>query len=122
MLEIRIDGGRTAFAPEETVSGHVSWHESEAPRAVEIRLLWHTEGRGDQDVGVAGTLRIEAPSAVGSSPFQFECPHGPLSFSGRLVSLLWAIEATVDPQDTTAREPIVIAPGGHEIDLTQAAG
>lgn len=122
MLEVRIEEGRTAFAPRESVRGQVEWREDSPPEAIEVRLLWHTEGRGDPDVGVARTLRIEAPSASGSSAFEFECPSGPYSFSGRLISLRWAVEATLTPQETTARANIVIAPEGDEIDLTRLAG
>jgi hypothetical protein len=122
MLEVRIEGGESAFAPLQSVRGRVEWHEDSPPEAIEVRLLWHTEGRGDPDASVARTLRIEAPSAEGSSAFEFECPHGPYSFSGRLISLRWAVEATAVPQKTTARAAIVIAPDGEEVDLTRLAG
>ncbi len=121
MLEVRIEGGRTGFAPGERVRGHVEWHEDAPPEAIEVRLLWHTEGRGDKDVGVARTQRIEAPSASGSSRFDLECPQGPHSFSGRLISLRWAVEATAIPQKTTARAELVLAPEGEELDLTRLA-
>jgi hypothetical protein len=122
MLEVRIEGAKSAFAPRQPVRGQVEWHEDAPPEAIEVRLLWHTSGRGDTDVGVARTTRIEAPSATGSSRFEFECPHGPYSFSGRLISLRWAVEATAVPQKTTARAEIVVAPGGEEVDLTRLAG
>lgn len=122
MLEIQIDGDPTHFTPGGTVCGRVDWHEEKAPEAIEVRLLWYTEGRGDTDVGVARMLRVEAPAAMGSTPLHFECPRGPLSFSGRLISLQWCIEATAIGPGTTTRAPLVIGSGGEEIDLTRLAG
>ena len=63
MLTIRVDAGRDAFSPGEAIRGSLEWAQEEAPDAVELRLLWYTEGRGDQDVGVARSLRIASPGA-----------------------------------------------------------
>jgi hypothetical protein len=117
VLEIHVDAGDGALAPGDTLRGTLQWVGDRAPEAVELRLLWYTEGRGDQDVGVARTLRIEAPAAVGSSPFEFETPSGPYSCSGRLISIRWALEAMTQPGKETARAELVLAPGGCEVQL-----
>ncbi len=122
MLEIRVDGGRTAFAPGETLRGTISWAGEVAPEAVELRLLWYTQGRGDQDVGVARTLRIGSTGPVGSSSFELEAPSGPYSCSGRLVSIGWALEAVTKPGRDTARTDLVLAPGGREVELGRPTG
>ncbi|MDJ0852594.1 MAG: hypothetical protein QNK04_29850 [Myxococcota bacterium] len=121
MLEIRIEGGRTGFEPGAMLRGTLAWALGDPPEAVELRLLWYTRGRGDQDVGVARTLRIESTGAQGSSPFELEAPSGPYSCSGRLVSICWALEAVAKPGKNTARTELVIAPGGREVDLTRSA-
>ena len=120
MLEIHVDGGREVFAPGETLRGTLQWMGEVPPEALELRLLWYTEGRGDQDVGVARRLRIEAPSSVGSSPFEFEAPSGPYSCSGRLVSIRWALEVVTRPSGDTARAELVMAPAGREVELGPA--
>lgn len=117
MIEIRVDAARRDFAPGETLSGSVEWTGESAPHAVEVRLLWYTEGRGDRDVGVARRLHVEAPAAVGSSPFRFDLPAGPWSCSGRLVSICWALEAVARPGRETARCALTLAPGGREVAL-----
>lgn len=117
MIEIHLDGGQQAFAPGDTLRGTLQWMGDAAPRAVELRLLWHTSGRGDRDVGVAHRLRIEAPATIGSSPFEFTAPSGPYSCSGRLVSICWALEATAEPGDEVVRSELVIAPDGREVGL-----
>ena len=121
MLEIRVDAGATSFAPGDALRGTLQWMGDRVPEAVELRLLWYTEGRGDQDVGVARTLRIEAPAAVGSSPFELEAPSGPYSCSGQLISIRWALEAVAKPGKETARTELVLAPGGREVQLGSPA-
>lgn len=121
MLEIQVAGGRPSLLPGETVSGTLQWMVDAAPEAVELRLLWLTEGRGDRDVGVARTLRIEAPPAVGSSAFAFEAPSGPYSCSGRLLSIRWVLEAVSKPGRETARADLVLAPDGREVELAHGA-
>lgn len=120
MLEIHVAGGREAFAPGERVTGTLQWLGDAAPDAVELRLLWYTEGRGDQDVGVARSLLVEAPAAVGSTPFELQAPSGPYSCAGRLVAIRWALEAVARPGGETTRVELVVAPGGREVELVAA--
>jgi len=121
MLQIQIDGGRSDFAPLETIQGTLHWTLDAAPDAIELRLPWYTEGRGDRDIGLVRTLRIEAPGAVGSHAFELEAPSGPYSFSARLISLRWAVEAVADPGSRSARKELVMAPDAREVELSQVA-
>jgi hypothetical protein len=115
VLTIRVDEGRDAFSPGEAIRGTLEWARDEAADDVELRLLWYTEGRGDQDVGVARSLRIESPGAVGSTAFDWEAPSGPWSCSGQLLSIRWALEASSG--DDTTRAELVLAPGSREVEL-----
>jgi hypothetical protein len=71
---------------------------------------------------VVQTKRIDNPGALGSDPFSFTLPPGPYSFSGRLISLIWALELTCTPSHETVRKEIVVSPTGREILLTSVAG
>lgn len=118
MLEIHVDGGRRACAPGDRIRGTLQWMADAGPGAIELRLLWYTQGRGDRDAGVAERLRVDAPPAVGSSAFDFTAPSGPYSCSGRLVSICWALEAVTGEGDV-ARVELVIAPHGREVLLVR---
>lgn len=117
-IDIERSGG---FRPGETVSGRVEWALEREPDALELRLFWYTEGRGDRDAGIARTLRIEHPGRTGSQFFDLELPSGPYSFSGTLISLIWALELVAEPGEGTARREIVVGPGDAEVRLDQAA-
>ncbi len=117
MLEIRPDGGVLAYAPGVPVRGTLAWTFESAPRELTLELLWYTEGRGDRDVGVARTLTVEAPAAIGSQAFDFAGPGGPYSCSGRLVSIRWTLEAVATPSRDRERVELVIAPNAREVAL-----
>ena len=116
-VEIELQGGRTAYAPGETLAGTVSWQLDAATESVEVRLFWYTRGKGTTDVHVVKAQHYAAPGAAGRRPFTFVLPDEPYSFSGKLISLIWALEAVVQPGERSARRELVVAPGGREVVL-----
>lgn len=114
-LGLALAGRRGALAPGERIEGTASWRLEAAPQRVEVRLFWFTRGKGTQDVGVVGTVGFESPSAGDEGHFSFVAPQEPHSFSGRLVTLVWALELVVEPGGLAERVELVIAPGGREI-------
>lgn len=118
-LSIDLQNDQTVFAPREPVQGTVRWNLETPPRRLELSLFWYTEGKGTRDVGVVDTLTIDSPGAQGSKDFQFVLFDGPLSFSGRLISLIWAVELSCPDLDETVRQEIVVSHIGTEIVLGQ---
>lgn len=116
-IEIELDEGRTAYRPGEAVSGHVLWDlsGSEPPEHAEVRLVWFTRGRGDRDSGIVATEELASPQAADRRAFRFALPAGPYSASGKLVSIVWAVEAVLEPDSRAARTEIVVSPTGREI-------
>ncbi len=120
-LNIVLYEDRTTFAPRETVRGRLEWALDANPRYLELSLFWYTSGKGTRDVGVVGTAKFENPGAYGSKDFSFALPDGPYSFSGKLISLIWAIELTCYPGSETVRREITVSPTGQEIVLGAVA-
>lgn len=112
-IDIEIEENQTSFLPEQSVRGNVCWLCSELPQKACLQLLWYTQGKGDEDVGLVEKLKFERPCASDNRPFEFQLPTGPYSFSGRLISLIWALELQVDKELT--RTEIVLSPSGKEI-------
>ena len=124
MSWIRLDlvEGRTAFRPGEEVRGVVSWSFDGAdapPASVEVHLLWYTRGKGTQDSEVVAT---ESPGDVaalgglsGALDFRLRLPASPYSVSGKLVSIVWAVEAVIDPGARAERVEITVSPTGREV-------
>jgi hypothetical protein len=125
-ISIELDDGRTAYRPGEEVSGVVLWvidddeeGFGEAPEieSAEVRLIWFTRGRGDRDSGIVAAEELPGPQATDRRPFRFRLPEGPYSVSGKLVSLVWAVEAVIQPGDRAARTEITVSPTGREVML-----
>lgn len=119
-LTITLDHPDAAFTPGGRIAGKVEWRLAAAPDAMELRLVWYTEGKGTQDAEIVQTVRYDHPIAADSHTFELTAPVGPHSFSGTLISLLWALELVTDSEDHATRQPIVIAPAGKEIELHSA--
>lgn len=114
-LRIELTDGRTAFTPGQPISGRASWRVGDAPASAELRLFWYTSGKGTQDVGVIDTVVFAAPRADDRRDFTLVLPREPYSFSGRLISLSWALELVLEPGSRVERQELVLSPTGREV-------
>jgi len=103
--------------PREVLELIVQWSLPSVPTSLEARLFWFTRGKGTEDVAVIATEVVPATSAQGTHRVRFTLPEAPYSFSGKLISLIWAVELVADK--TAARWEFVLAPQGREILLQQ---
>lgn len=124
MSWLRVDAasGGTEFRPGESFSGTASWSLDAPAKHVDIRLFWYTEGRGTQDVAVVDSLRVEAPQASDRRDFLFTLPAQPYSFSGRLISLHWAVEVVAEPSGEAQRFGFTLSPTGRTVLLGDPEG
>jgi len=116
-LKIGTYENKTQYHPGEEIAGRALWILDRPPKAVEVRLFWYTEGKGTQDVELIDSVRFDKPSERGEDDFRFTLPNEPYSFSGKLISLIWALELVVLPSDETERFPITVSPTGFEVFL-----
>lgn len=115
--KIIIDDNKKNFLPGKTVSGKVEWSFPESPDSLELRLFWYTRGKGDEDIGIVETVGFDSLTPSDSRKFCITLPDSPYSFSGRLISLYWALELVSKSPANTSREEIVVSPTGEEIVL-----
>lgn len=67
--------------------------------AVEQSVLWYTEGKGEEDLGVHMFRRVVdaavlPPRAVGGE-FSVHLPRSPLSYEGLIVKVRWCVRVRV---------------------------
>ncbi len=98
LISIRIHGVQRTFEPGEMVRGEyqIDGVDASDVQAVEASVLWHTEGKGDEDLGVhyferlvpgnvpAGDLRAMRQLAV-------MLPNTPLTYDGVIVKVRWCL-------------------------------
>lgn len=102
LVRIRFDGNGGTYRPGDTLSGEyriesVPAHEI---KAVEVSVLWYTEGKGDEDLAVHDFWRRSADGADGldlrrPGRFSTVLPRTPLSYRGVLVKIRWCVRVRV---------------------------
>jgi hypothetical protein len=119
IFDIQIDYDNTEFTPGDTISGTLTWNLPAGTENVALRLFWFTSGRGTQDIDLIDEQTWQIPSSPdrGNSAFSFTLPKEPYSFSGKIVSLTWALEAVALPDETSVRKEFTLTPNGKEIVL-----
>ena len=117
-LEITTEFDNRAFVPGDTIRGQVTWSsdEVEPPAQAELRLFYYTAGKGTRDVEVTDSRPISQPGHSGQFDYEFPLPEGPYSFSGKLISLTWALEFQLG-NHATERLEFTLSPTGQEVDL-----
>jgi len=85
------------YDPLDTLEVHyqVDGLEDEAVRAVERTVLWYTEGKGEEDLGVHFFERIadrqRLPPEAPTERFTARLPPSPLSYEGVIVKIRWCV-------------------------------
>ena len=64
-------------------------------QAIERSILWYTEGKGEEDLGVHAFERITdgatIAAAAGAGAFESHLPPSPLSYEGLIVKVRWYV-------------------------------
>lgn len=116
-LKIELSEERETFEPGEEVSGEVSWTLDKPVHGLELRLFWFTKGKGTEDAGVVQTQKFEGALRQETRSFRFHLPEAPYSFSGKLITLVWALELIAFPSKDMIRHELIMAPEGKEVRL-----
>ncbi len=110
----------------DTLTGSISWRGTDpAPPSVVVSMGFATSGRGSKsDSGGPEEVTI---STASSDVARFELPvpeTGPISFSGRTISVEWHVEVRSDPSaptDAVTQAITVLPKGGLAIWATRTA-
>ncbi|MBB6428963.1 hypothetical protein [Algisphaera agarilytica] len=117
-LTVELNGNQTHFVPGERIDGLAGWDFGpDSPKWVEVRLYWHTLGKGDEDIVVADSVRFEEPRGVDAQVFGFVTPAGPFSYEGRLIEIAWGIEVVAHRTKTTAQLDLTLSATGAPLKL-----
>jgi hypothetical protein len=98
VVVIRLDGNGRIYRPGETLAGQYrlqAVHPDEI-KAVEVSVLWYTEGKGDEDLAVHEFWRSDAAQGSDFDPtrpqrFSTILPDSPLSYDGQIIRLRWCV-------------------------------
>ncbi len=95
---IRLDENGRSYSPGATLSGEyrIEAVEGQGLQAVEVSVLWYSEGKGDEDLAVHEFWRKDADSGELGDPrrpdrFSTTLPQSPLSYDGQIVKIRWCV-------------------------------
>ena len=101
-VTIRFDGNGRVYAPGEALSGEYRLESIERRdvKAVEVSVLWHTDGKGTEDLAVHDFRRLSADGGDWIDPrypgrFSTVLPKSPLSYDGMIVKVRWCVRVRV---------------------------
>ena len=97
-IVVRFDGNGRAYQPGETLSGEYRLESigRDEVRAIEVSVLWHTLGQGDEDLAVHDFRRLSIEDGDWIDPrypgrFSTVLPESPLSYNGVMVKVRWCV-------------------------------
>ena len=102
LISISVEQRQRPHSAGEPLNGEFQIDAVDAAelRAVELSVLWYTEGKGDEDLGVHHFERWTDEDAAGQPlielrKFAVPLPNSPLSYEGVLVKLRWCVRVRV---------------------------
>ena len=102
LISIRLKEQGRVFWPgqERDCEYQVDAVEQADLRAVEASVMWYTEGKGDEDLGIHYfERRVAADRNTGDlrpmRHFRTTLPRTPLSYSGILVKIRWCVRVRI---------------------------
>ncbi len=101
-VTIRLDDNGRVYRPGETLLGEYQL-QSVMPgdvKAIEVSVLWYSEGKGDEDMAVHEFRRLSAEDGDWIDPtrparFDTILPNSPLSYDGVIVKIRWCVRVRV---------------------------
>jgi len=101
-ITIHLEGNGRGYCPGETLSGEyrVDAVSRDEIKAIEVSVLWCTDGKGDSDMAVHQFRRQSTDDGDEldlSQPGRFSAvlPNSPLSYDGAIVKVRWSVRVRV---------------------------
>ena len=100
LISIQLHNRARAYEPGEMLSGEcqIDAVSPDDLRALEISVLWYTDGKGDEDLSVHHFERHEQDT---SGPlhelrqFSTRLPKSPVSYEGAIIKIRWCVRIRI---------------------------
>jgi hypothetical protein len=98
LLSVRLCDNQRRYSPCEELSFEcqVDAVDEADLQAVELSVLWYTEGKGDEDLGVHFFERRKTSDEIDLRELHRAStilPRSPLSYDGKIVKIRWCVRA-----------------------------
>lgn len=120
LINLRLDRSEAIYQPGDQLvcSWTISSLKDLALDSVETSVLWYTEGKGDEDLGIHSFQRVEREDLERLFPvpqwqFSTQLPASPLSYEGYLVRIRWCVRLRIfrtQQKDIVLQQPFYLGP------------
>lgn len=98
LVSLRLEANRRDYCPGDQVAFECQIDAVDRAdlAAVELSIMWYTEGKGDEDIGVHYFERRKPSDDVDLRELyraSTTLPQSPLSYDGKIVKIRWCIRA-----------------------------
>jgi hypothetical protein len=97
-ITVRLEGNGRIYRPGETLAGEyrIDAMSRDQLKAIEVSVLWYTQGKGEEDMAVHAFWRRDVQSGDWFDPrhpekFSATLPASPLSYEGQIVKIRWCV-------------------------------
>jgi hypothetical protein len=101
-IVLRLDENGRVYQPGDTLAGQYRMMSIDRDdiRALELSVLWYTEGKGEEDMGVQHFQRLSIEDGDWIDPrrpgtFRTRLPKSPMSYDGTIVKVRWCVRVRV---------------------------
>ncbi len=122
---IRLLGLQPTYMPQDMLEFEyrIANIQSNTISAVEVSVVWLTEGKGTEDLGVHFFQRLTGNSISASDwsvpqQVQVPLPDSPLSYEGRLLKISWCVRVRFylnDGTELVAQQPFYLGTITREV-------
>jgi hypothetical protein len=103
LVTVRLDGRRRQYQPGEPLSGEfvIETLNPDDIKAVELSVVWFTEGKGEEDMGLHYFKRHSReeqpfdPRETVRFAAEEKLPASPLSYDGLILKIRWCVRVRV---------------------------
>lgn len=102
LVVIRLDRASRVYEPGDTLSCEffVEGLHACMVKSVEVSVLWHTQGKGEEDLAVHQFHQFSAEESSCCDPlhpqqFRTVLPNSPMSYRGRIIDIRWCVRVRV---------------------------
>jgi len=122
---IRLLGLQPTYMPQDILEFEyrIANIQESTISAVEVSVVWLTEGKGTEDLGVHFFQRLTGSSIASSDcsipqQVQVPLPDSPLSYEGRLLKISWCVRVRFylnDGTELVAQQPFYLGTVTREV-------
>ena len=95
----------------------VIWLCEQKPGRITVSLVWMTRSPELSELHVIDSITYNDLALQGAREFKTKLPVGPYSFSGNLFSLIWGVQALVEPSGHSLFKEISVSPARMTLDV-----